>query len=300
MNDRRQIGVSWALLLMIIAPAVVDAAEWRGLVPLRSTRGDVQEKLKRKSSGQGVDTFVIDGDKVTIAYSVNGCSDGFREIDVPKDVVTSIVVRPDTPPPLTKLGLDLSRFRITGTDTSITYEDRERGLSLDVADRDVYRLIYEGTSQDRLKFPPCKETQGNASFETATCPDLGISHDPSGSFFLTSGFSRILRLDHVVLRARVVEGKLRVDGVVRTLNKFEFVIEDAKLKFGVLDFVTIPIDGVQYRFAGEFSRLGVLHNLNETSGLEVLEGTLERIELGKKTLSIPHLQFTYRPRCLKN
>lgn len=80
----------WACIFM---PRAASGKAWRGLVPLHSTRADVQKLLGAPSVEDS--GYEIDGDRVQINYSSQGCREGLPGgWKVPADTVVSISVSP--------------------------------------------------------------------------------------------------------------------------------------------------------------------------------------------------------------
>ena len=68
--------------------------EWRGLIPLHSTKADV-EKLLGKPTNQNLNLYETETYVVTLRYSGGTCNENkLSAWNVPKDVVTQILVSP--------------------------------------------------------------------------------------------------------------------------------------------------------------------------------------------------------------
>src|SRR5437879_13417796 len=84
--------------------------EWRGIVPLKSSRADV-ERLLGQPSGP-LPTYYLSDSSVTFWYAHCRCGDKCKNDDwnVPPDTVTGIYVEVKGVVRLADFGLDLSQF----------------------------------------------------------------------------------------------------------------------------------------------------------------------------------------------
>jgi hypothetical protein len=136
------------------------SAGYRGIVPLQSTRADVERVLGRPRNPDD-NTYYLRHEIVAIGYSKYGCAAPPRVPgwpvppiegwNVPADTVLAIRVTLRKQVPLESLGLDLSRFKKErgdfDTPTHFMYVDRERGVTVDLngdGTKEVVRgFIYE-------------------------------------------------------------------------------------------------------------------------------------------------------------
>lgn len=81
---------------------------WRGIVPLHSTREDVERLVGPPMTPGGI-TYDLKTDRVTVGYSVGGCEKD-EEWNVPPGTVTMIRVYPQTKVMLSDLQVDLNRL----------------------------------------------------------------------------------------------------------------------------------------------------------------------------------------------
>ncbi len=98
------------LLLLMPMVSAVRAKEWRGIIPLKSTRADV-ERLLGKTNQLG--RYEIQNERVTIWYSEGPCEGKHGGLAKPnceclvaKDTVLKITVTLDSPVKVSKLGID--------------------------------------------------------------------------------------------------------------------------------------------------------------------------------------------------
>ncbi len=96
---------------MTLASAAA-AKEWRGIVPLRSTRKDVDRLLGPPSRQSPSDASYDAGDaRVFVTFSEGDCNKWPYGWDVPAGTVEAIFVTPVKDLPLSELKLDKSKFR---------------------------------------------------------------------------------------------------------------------------------------------------------------------------------------------
>ncbi len=119
-----------ACAVLLLACAQAHAKEWRRIVPLRSTRAQVERRLGKPRNG----FYELKAERVFIYFSGERCAGG-EGWDVPRDTVVRIVVTPTTKLRFAALRLNLRRFEKT-TDPSVTahalYSDKEAGLTYTV------------------------------------------------------------------------------------------------------------------------------------------------------------------------
>jgi hypothetical protein len=86
---------------------------WRGLVPLRSMRADVERLLgKPVSSRDSVYVYETDQEKVNVVYSAGACKLSRSEMwNAPKDVLITLEIRPSKIVLIQYLHLDPRKFR---------------------------------------------------------------------------------------------------------------------------------------------------------------------------------------------
>jgi hypothetical protein len=101
-----------AAVLALVAAGNAEAKDWRGIVPLHSTRADVERILGPPTINQ-IDWAVYHGEKerVSIQYSKGPCTVEFSPWNVAKDTVISIWVTPVSNVRFADLKLDLSKYK---------------------------------------------------------------------------------------------------------------------------------------------------------------------------------------------
>jgi hypothetical protein len=126
-----------------------EARGWRGLVPLQSTRSDV-ERLLGRSADQCKCIYKTDDAVVFIEYSKESCTGNPPGWNVPVDKVLSISVRSQKERRFSELNLDLSKYVKTLDDTfTAYYTNNEQGITYEVSQSGViHGVIYSPSLRD--------------------------------------------------------------------------------------------------------------------------------------------------------
>jgi hypothetical protein len=86
--------------------------QWHGVVPLQSNRDDVLARLGKPTIERpGYTVHLLDGEKVSIQYTVAPCRSGKTEWNVPTGTVIRIWVKPRTPVRLEDLKIKQSLYK---------------------------------------------------------------------------------------------------------------------------------------------------------------------------------------------
>jgi hypothetical protein len=151
--------------VLLSASIYLEAKEWRGIVPLVSTREDVEKRLL----GPPVQPcrfeacfYETEQEHVFIHYSRGPCpKDEFRAWNVPRGTVLSVRVSPKKRPLLSELHLDLSKYERTEDPElagAASYDSEEEGIFVEADLGVVYAITYMPTARDEyLRCPPAKE-----------------------------------------------------------------------------------------------------------------------------------------------
>jgi hypothetical protein len=119
-------------VLAAFAPAPpTRAAGWHGLVPLHSSRADVERLLGPPEPGAEA-VYVTEGERVSVTYSRGACDYGWR---VPAGTVVSLIVRPKVAPKVVDLKLVGNKYekrRDVHVETLHYYVDRREGINYTV------------------------------------------------------------------------------------------------------------------------------------------------------------------------
>jgi hypothetical protein len=135
-------------LILIFAEDTLGK-EWRGIIPLHSTRADV-ERVLGPPREPGGSSYPTENGNVSIDYSLRSCEEGERW-NVPRDVVLSITIYPRTNPTFASLQLDESKFRRvvdTHIEGSIYYINDEQGIHITTLEGVVHSITYEPAASD--------------------------------------------------------------------------------------------------------------------------------------------------------
>ena len=145
-----------SLSLILALTCVVQAKGWRGIVPLHSTRADVEQLLgtpDRKSNNKPVVRYDLEEERVSIIYSREPCSDGsvYGKWAVPPDTVVSMRVIPKKRLLLSELQLDAAQYKVThvrGVPSYTYYIDEGDGVQYDVSHGHVNSIDYFNAAED--------------------------------------------------------------------------------------------------------------------------------------------------------
>jgi hypothetical protein len=142
--------LKWAACSFCIILLLADsslAKEWRGIVPLNSTRTDIARLYKQITgaslSGIGLptDSFDIVGEgRVHILYSMGRCWQGW---DVARDTVVSVTVNLTEPIPFGNMRNELERLPNDEDDTgTLYYKNKKDGVYYAVQDGKIVSITY--------------------------------------------------------------------------------------------------------------------------------------------------------------
>ena len=123
--------IIWTLVLMW--PSSQDTKGWRGIVPLRSTRADV-EALLGQGTGAHKDSYYLDDMNIFFSYASGDCeSGGSGNWNIPSDTVIRFTIYPKPNPKLSDLRIDESKFeKRPNTGDGLIYVDNREGLGIAV------------------------------------------------------------------------------------------------------------------------------------------------------------------------
>lgn len=143
------------LCMTLSVPALSGGEGWRGIVPLRSTRADVERLLGPPAdpSKQHASFHDLEKEVVTVFYASGPpCgSDMVSGWRVPRGTVVRLIVSPKINLQPSDLQADLSKYQKT-VDLKradiITYSNKERGESITVSHDQVVSVEYFPTTKD--------------------------------------------------------------------------------------------------------------------------------------------------------
>jgi len=168
-----------SISLILVLNLMAHAKEWRGIIPLRSTRADVERLLGSpiddpSNKGVFIRTYRTEEENVTILYSDGPLCNGYllRGYRVPKDTVISIIVRA-APFPFSDLKLGSSKFKETTGGHTPDYSyftHEEEGVSYEVYWKAVGKGGENG-ARERLRIVTSVEYSPSAKDKHLLCPE---------------------------------------------------------------------------------------------------------------------------------
>jgi len=156
-----------ALICALLATeSFLQAQGWRGIVPLHSTRKDV-ERLLGAPMMPGGTTYDLKTERVNVVYSDGGCAEGKpAEWNVPPNTVIGIRVYPQTKLTLSDLRIDLKgfeKFINPHNADSVSYSNNEEGISINTqSNGEVVLLEYFPLPRDNSLRCPVQPAGGDA------------------------------------------------------------------------------------------------------------------------------------------
>jgi hypothetical protein len=165
--------------LVLCISFIAQAKEWRGIVPLQSTRADVERLLgpstdDPNNKGIYIRTYRTDEEIVSVLYSDTPLCNGYllRGYRVPEWTVISITVRA-APFPFSDLKLDSSKYKETsGGDTPdfSYFTDEDEGVSYEVQWRSVAKGA-DDKDRERIRFVNSVTYGPRAKDKHLLCPE---------------------------------------------------------------------------------------------------------------------------------
>ncbi len=161
---------------MLTVVGIPPAEGWRGIVPLHSTRMDVERLLGSPRESRGVaSTYETENGKVLVFYSADPCKKD-EEWNVPRDTVVSFTVSPKAKLPITDLKLDTANYKrvldhhVQGI---VYYFNKEQGIRIETRQleggrEDVNSITYEPAAKDN--YLRCAGAPAISNMNVATPP----------------------------------------------------------------------------------------------------------------------------------
>lgn len=143
--------------VLLAEVGVSQAKGWRGLVPLHSTRADVERLLGAPRESRGVaSTYDTKDERVLVFYATGQCKEGSDDWKVPRDTVVSITVHPNAKLLVDELKLEKMKYeRVVDYHVQglVHYFSKEDGVRVSARvlgeeGEDVDSITYEPTSED--------------------------------------------------------------------------------------------------------------------------------------------------------
>jgi hypothetical protein len=146
---------------VIVAAGLSHGKEWRGIMPLHSTRADVERLLgpPADQNNELMSVYKLEKEVVIVQYAAGPpCgTDGFHIWRVPRDTVLSITVAPRTDLRFVDLKLDMDKYKVTdgGHVPNYTYyTDDKEGIQVEVTQDLVMSISYfPGAKDKELRCP---------------------------------------------------------------------------------------------------------------------------------------------------
>lgn len=141
-----------AFCLILCTSVLSYERGWRGIVPMRSTRADVEKLLGPSvEEGYGV-TYDLGNEAVTFEYSSGPCTKGKKNgWNVPENTVIRIRVSSTEKPRFSDLKIDKKKFeRIEDSELLdvLYYTNRAEGITYEVQDGVVTTVEYAPAAKD--------------------------------------------------------------------------------------------------------------------------------------------------------
>lgn len=163
---RHTLSIAISVCCFLVAQGFLEQG-WRGIVPLHSTREDV-ERLIGPPMANGI-TYDLKNERVTVDYLDGSCEHG-AEWNVLPGRVINIRAYLKTKVMLSDLPLDLNRFEKfdnTRNRDSISYVSKERGISVSTNSKDEVFLMeyFPKASEIHLRCPTIPRTLNNEELQ---------------------------------------------------------------------------------------------------------------------------------------
>lgn len=155
--------ISYSLLFILVCVFSSTAKDWCAIVPLHSTRADVERLLKRKPVRCGGNACIYDlPDKTVFALYANEPTcrndDATTSFKVPADTVIEITVHFKTPQPFSTLDVDISKYdRAPDPELKglVYMSDYTEGVRMETSGDTVRAITYYAAKKDDdLRCPP--------------------------------------------------------------------------------------------------------------------------------------------------
>jgi hypothetical protein len=178
---RRNLLCLIAIFLVFSLPTIAQAKAWRGIVPFKSTRADV-ERLLGLPGKHG--RYQFDRERASIEYAsagpchpVNGCL-----CFVSENTVTSIYVEVEVEMRFSTLNIDKKKYKkyISPEDPNLaSYSNDEEGIiyTVDLKNDDVTAIEYLPTAKDCQEVLKRAKRAGVKSLRKTRC--VGAADAPS-------------------------------------------------------------------------------------------------------------------------
>ena len=223
-NKPKAIG----FFVILLCAATVQAKGWRGIVPLHSTRSQVEQLLgppTEQSNPYSV-VYKTPNETIEIDYadgSPCGIGEKYSPWRVARNTVTSIYISPYPGSPLSQLSFDESRYKkfIVGHLSETRYINASEGEALTMGfDNSVSSISYfPATDDSYLECPGLTKTNyTNCEYIVDPLVSLGDTSFELDKFYLDNFYVSLLKnkaIAYIIAyggkRARPSEAKTRAD-----------------------------------------------------------------------------------------
>src|SRR6266496_2215459 len=152
MNNIKSIITCVCMALIVVGFS--QAKGWRGIVPLHSTRAEVERLLGAPRESRGVaSTYETNAERVLVFYSAGQCKEGTSNVwNVPRDTVLSLTVHPNAKLLVDDLRLDKTKYeRVPDyhVQSVVYYFNKEEGVRISAR-----ALEREGENVDSITYEP--------------------------------------------------------------------------------------------------------------------------------------------------
>lgn len=138
-----------AVVVIVIAAGESAGKSWRGLIPLKSTRADVQRLLGKPIAGGGtIDLYEIEEGHVNVIYVGERCEQGlpadWGNWNVEPGTLVNISITLHVPQPIRQFKIrNLKRYKwYTDNSGATYYHDKRRGIEYQVQAGTVTAITY--------------------------------------------------------------------------------------------------------------------------------------------------------------
>jgi len=171
----------FAVCLSLITPITLNAESWRDLVPLHSTRKDIEARLGKplRSDARWMVYEFSNEDVSFFLAESESCAEGAR---VPEGTIIFIEVKPTKTRHPSEFGLaEVDIIKFEPSETGLVgfqgYVNEEKGLVIRTDPRTVDAIFYLGTAKERASckaFYPAARTLGDVPY-CFLCPLVVLS-----------------------------------------------------------------------------------------------------------------------------
>ena len=154
---------------LVLNPALFQEPGWRGIVPLHSTRKDVERLVGPPIIPGGI-TYDLKTERLNVVYSGGTCREVAGQWDVPRGSVIGITIYPQTRLVLADLKLDLNRFEKfinPYAGDRVAYTNKEEGIAVSTTlNGGVISIEYFPAAKDNhLRCPAVPSGTGARKFD---------------------------------------------------------------------------------------------------------------------------------------